>query len=136
MAGLTAEGLVIKRYSEILEEKRNRAISRFLDLVPPGDVVDTFDSSTLGRLIALSIPGEADLWEAIQQVYDSFNPNAAEGISLDNLVALGGLERRGESYSIAQAIFVGNNGTLIPTGRTVKSDTTGENFVTVESIAL
>src|SRR5690606_34886874 len=30
----------------------------------------------------------------------------------------------------------GNNGTLIPTGRTVKSDTTGENFVTVESIAL
>lgn len=30
MAGLTAEGLVIKRYSEILEEKRNRAIARFL----------------------------------------------------------------------------------------------------------
>lgn len=30
MAGLTAEGLVIKRYADILAEKRARAVTRFL----------------------------------------------------------------------------------------------------------
>lgn len=128
MAGLTAEGLVIKRYADILAEKRARAVTRFLDLVPPGDEVDTSDSSTLGRLIALSIPGEADLWEAIQEVFDAFNPNAAEGIALDNLVALAGIERFGETHSTAQAVFTGDVGTLIPQGSTVRATTSSTNW--------
>lgn len=128
MAGLTAEGLVIKRYADILEEKRNRAVSRFLDLVEPWDQVDTGDSTTLGRLIALSIPGEADLWEAVQEVYSAFDPNAATGVALDNLVALGGIERFGETRSTAQAIFTGDTGTLITQGSTVRATTTSTNW--------
>jgi len=131
MAGLTAEGLVIKRYTEILAEKRERAISRFLDLVPPGDRVDVSDSSTLGRLIALSIPGETDLWEAIQEVYDGQNPNAAVGIALDNIVALGGIERFGETRSTVQALFTGDIGTAISQGSVVRSSATGEDWVVI-----
>lgn len=131
MAGLTAEGLVIKRYADILAEKRARAVTRFLDLVPPGDEVDTSDSSTLGRLIALSIPGEADLWEAVQEVFDAFNPNAAEGIALDNLVALGGIERFQESFSTVQAVFTGDAGTFISQGSTVRATTTSTNWSVV-----
>lgn len=131
MAGLTAEGLVIKRYAEILTEKRERAVTRFLDLVPPGDTVDTSDSSTLGRLIALSIPGEADLWEAVQEVFDAFNPNAAEGIALDNLVALGGIERFGQTNSTVQALFSGATSTSIPVGSVVSSPSTGESWSVV-----
>jgi len=127
MAGLTPEGLVIKRYSEILEEKRARAVSRFLDLVGPNDTVDTSDSSTLGRLIALSIPGEADLWEAAQEVYSAFDPNAAYGVALDNLVALGGIERFQESFSTVQAVFTGDAGTFISQGSTVRATTTSTN---------
>lgn len=131
MAGLTAEGLVIKRYSEILEEKRERAITRFLDLIEPGDQVDVSDSSTLGRLISLSIPGEADLWEAVQEVYDAFNPNAATGVSLDNLVALAGIERFGETHSTVQGVFAGSTSTMIPPGSVVNSRTTGEDWEVV-----
>lgn len=136
MAGLTAEGLVIKRYSKILEDKRNKAVSLFLDLVGPNDVVDTSDSTTLGRLIALSVPGEADLWEAIQEVYDAFNPNAATGVSLDNLVALGGLNRLPASSSTAALLLSGDRGTLIPMGSVVSSPATGERFTLTQPVGL
>ena len=59
---LTAEGLVIKRLSELLAERRQLAVQLFQDLTPPNGVVDTSTSSALGRLIDLSCPSDADLW--------------------------------------------------------------------------
>src|SRR5690606_24282016 len=94
------------------------------------------NSSALGRLIALAAPGEADVWEAVQQVYSAVEPKSATGVALDNLVALGGIARFANTYSTAQAIFTGNNGTLIPAGSVVSSDTTGESFNVVGSVAL
>ena len=136
MAGITPEGLVIKRLSEVLSDKRAQAVQLFQDLVSPGDVIDTSASSALGRLIALAAPGEADLWEAVQEVYAAFDPNSATGIALDNLVALGGITRFSNTYTTAQALFTGNNGTLIPAGSVVNSSTTGESFNVVASVAL
>jgi len=133
---LTAEGLVIKRLSELLAERRQLAVQLFQDLVPPGGVVDTSTSSTLGRLIDLSCPSDADLWEAIQQVYSAFDPNSATGIPLDNLVALGGITRFQNTYTTAQMLFTGDNGTLIPAGSVVSSATTGERFNVLASVAL
>src|SRR5690606_30108468 len=77
-----------------------------------------------------------DVWEAIQQVYSAFDPNSATGVALDNLVALGGITRFANTYSTSQAIFTGNNGTLIPAGSVVSSDTTGESFNVVASVGL
>lgn len=136
MAGITPEGLVIKRLSEVLSDKRAQAVQLFQDLVSPGDVIDTSASSALGRLIALAAPGEADLWEAVQEVYSAFDPNSATGIALDSLVALGGLTRFENTFTTAQALFTGNNGTLIPAGSVVSSATTGQSFNVVASVAL
>lgn len=133
---LTAEGLVIKRLSELLAERRQLAVQLFQDLTIPGEVVDTSTSSTLGRLIDLSCPSDADLWEAIQQVYSAFDPNSATGIPLDNLVALGGITRFQNTYTTAQMLFTGDNGTLIPAGSVVSSATTGERFNVLASVAL
>lgn len=133
---LTAEGLVIKRLSELLAERRQLAVQLFQGLVVPGEVVDTSTSSTLGRLIDLSCPSDADLWEAIQQVYSAFDPNSATGIPLDNLVALGGITRFQNTYTTAQMLFTGDNGTLIPAGSVVSSATTGERFNVLGSVAL
>ncbi|QDP50314.1 MAG: putative baseplate protein J [Prokaryotic dsDNA virus sp.] len=133
---LTAEGLVIKRLSELLAERRQLAVQLFQDLTPPNGVVDTSTSSALGRLIDLSCPSDADLWEAIQQVYSAFDPNSATGIPLDNLVALGGITRFQNTYTTAQMLFTGDNGTLIPAGSVVSSATTGERFNVLGSVAL
>lgn len=137
MAGLTDSGLDIKRLVEVITDLRQEAVPIFQDLLEdPNDIVDTSEDSTLGRLIGLISPSLADLWEAVQEVYSAFDPNSATGIALDNLVALGGITRFSNTYTTAQAIFTGNNGTLIPAGSVVSSATTGQSFNVVASVAL
>ncbi len=136
MAGVTDAGFVIKRLTEILADDRALAVQLFQDLVAPGDLVDTSDSSALGRLISLAAPSEADLWEAAQEVYAAFDPNSATGIALDNLVAYAGLTRKEQTFTTASIIVAGDTNTLIPVGQTVSSSTTGEQFTTTGAISL
>ena len=134
--GLTEQGFVLKRFPDILNEQRQKAVELFIPLVPPGDSVDTSDSSALGRIIALDAAGDSDLWEVAQMVYSAFDPNSATGLALDNIVSYGGISRFGESFSTAVAVFSGDNGTLIPSGNTVKASISGNQFTTVGSVAL
>jgi len=134
--GVTDQGFAIKRLDTILTEKRNKATQLFQDLVTPGDIVDTSASSALGRLIGLVAPGESDLWEALQEVYSAFDPNQATGIALDNLVALGGIQRLGATHSTAVAVFTGNVGTLITAGSTVRGTTTAEDWQVIGSVGI
>ena len=136
MAGVTDSGFVIKRLAEILSDDRALAVQLFQDLVLPGDIVDTSDSSALGRLIALASPSEADLWEAAQEVYAAFDPNSATGIALDNLVAYAGITRKEQTFTTSSILVAGDTNTLIPVGQTVSSSTTGEQFTTVGAISL
>lgn len=114
MAGLTSEGLEIKRLGEVVSSLKDEAVPIFQDLVLPDDVVDTSDSSTIGRLIGLISPSLSDLWEAVQELYWAFDPNSARGIALDNLVMYGGLTRRPASKTTATVVVWGNEGTFIP----------------------
>lgn len=125
MAGLTINGLEIKSLDDVLNDSRERAADIFADLVPPGDVVDTGDNSALGRIIGVMAPGEADLWEAIQQVYNSFNPNTAVGISLDNIVSLSGINRLVATPTRAQVLLEGDTNTIVssPAGKAFSSTT-------------
>lgn len=134
--GLSDSGFLVKRLQDILTEQRQKAVEKFQDLVSPTDVVDTSDSSALGRLIALDAAGDADLWEVAQMVYSAFDPNSATGIALDNIVAYGGISRFGASYTTAIGLFAGDNGTMVPAGNTVKAPITSNQFTTMMSIAL
>lgn len=136
MAGVTDAGFVIKRLAEILADDRALAVQLFQDLVAVGDVVDTSDSSALGRLISLAAPSEADLWEAAQEVYAAFDPNSATGIALDNLVAYAGLTRKEQTFTTSSVLVAGDTNTLIPVGQTVGSSFSGEQFTTVGAISL
>lgn len=133
--GVTDEGFVLKRLQDILTEQRAYAVTLFQDLVSPGDVVDTSDSSALGRLINMDAFGDADLWEVAQMVYSAFDPNSATGTALDNLVQYGGISRQGASYSTAIGLFQGTNGVLLNAGQTVSAPITGNQFTTVDTIA-
>ncbi len=133
--GLSDNGFVVKRLNDILTEQRQKAVELFQDLVEPGDVVDTSDSSLLGRLISLDAAGDADLWEVAQQTWSAFDPNSATGISLDNLVQYGGIARFGASPSTATGLFIGANGTLIPGGSVIK-DINNKQWSVSGSVAL
>ncbi len=135
MAGLTDQGLEIKRLSDVLTDNRQRAREIFSDLVAPGDEVDVSDNSALGRMIGVVAPAEADLWEAIQQVHNSFNPNAATGVALDNLVALSGIVRLQAMPTSAQVVLSGDVNTQVPSTTKIQSTQTRATF-SVQSLTL
>lgn len=137
MAGVTTTGFVGKRLPEVLDDNRSLAVLTFQDLVLPGDNVDVSDSGALGRLVALASPGEADLWEAAQEVYSAFDANSATGISLDNMILLSGIPARFENtYTTAQVLLGGDTGTLIASGNIVSSPTTSAQFAIVSDVTL
>lgn len=133
--GISDEGFTLKRLNDILTEQRARAVQLFQDLVEQGDIVDTSDSSILGRLISLDSVGDADLWEVAQQSWNALDPNSATGISLDNIAQYGGIARFPASASTATALFAGDNGTLISGGSVVRSADNNE-FSVSGSVAL
>lgn len=128
MAGLTPEGLTVLRLPEVVEELRDKAREIWADTVPEGEVVNVEDNSAIGRQIGVVAPSGADLWEAVQQVYDAFNPNTAAGISLDNIVALGGVTRIPSSPTRATCLVTGNTNIIIPANSKVTSSTTGKTY--------
>lgn len=125
MAGLSRQGLEIKTLDDVLTDYKTNAASIFSDLVPAGDVVDVTDNSALGRMIGVIAPAEASLWEALQQVYDSFNPTTAIGFALDNIVALSGITRLTAQPTRAQVILEGDFNTIVssPQGKAYSSST-------------
>lgn len=134
--GLTPQGFIVKRLADILTDQRQKAVDQFQDLVEPGDVVDTSDSALLGRLISLDSSGDADLWEAAALVYSAFDPNSAVGIALDNLVAIGGLTRQGETSTTVPLLLAGDTNTSIPIGSEVSSNSTNNRFTTSQLVQL
>lgn len=136
MAGLTSTGFEILRLPEIKEGLEEEAVQIFSDLVPTGDVVDVSPNSILGRLIGIVSPAHAAIWEGLQQVHDSFNPNAATGYSLDNIVALSGIVRRDEAPTRASVLLEGNANTAISLSARASSQATKRSFSFVAPVTL
>lgn len=113
MAGLSNEGFEVKEYNDIVESLQERAVQIFGDVVPAGDTVDVSENTALGRMIALVTPSLFDLWQGEQQVYDAFNPQAADGIALDNMVTLSGISRFGSAATVAQCVVEGSFGSFV-----------------------
>ena len=82
MAGLTSEGLVIQTLPEVVDTLKTTASNLWQDVTADGEAVNVDDNSAIGRQIGVVAPSISDLWEAVQEVYDAFNPSAAEGIAL------------------------------------------------------
>lgn len=125
MAGLSRQGLEIKTLDDVLTDYKTNASSIFSDLVAAGDVVDTGGGSALGRMIGVIAPAEASLWEALQQVFNSFNPVTAIGVALDNIVALSGITRLTAQATRAQVLLEGDLNTIVgsPPGKAYSSST-------------
>lgn len=125
MAGLSRQGLEIKTLDEVLTDYKLNASSIFSDLVAAGDVVDVSDVGALGRMIGVIAPAEASIWEALQQVFDSFNPVTAVGIALDNIIALSGITRLASQPTRASVIFEGDLNITVssPQGKAYSSST-------------
>lgn len=108
--GLTPTGFVRKPLEVILAdiEARQRAtIAEDIDQSP--ESVLGQNNGILAREISLG-------WEALEDVYNSFDPDSAEDTSLVNLSKLTGTEKRDASYSIVVMTVNLDIGTLLESG--------------------
>lgn len=130
MAGLTSTGFTAKRFDQILTSIKAALKPAF------GSGVDTSEDSIVMQIvnpIALEIE---EGWQGTQKVYDSMNPNHAEGVALDNIGAITSVPRVQGAKSTVIVDCEGSEGSVIPKYFQLAVETTGEIFQTKASHTL
>ena len=111
---LTAEGFVRQRLAEIKADYDKR----FTDALGP---VNTAPDSVTGQMIGIFSAALDDVYELLQDIYDSMYPPTAEGVSLDGAVSFIGMQRLGAESTSAVVMLYGSESTLVPQGALVRS---------------
>lgn len=128
--GLTDDGLVIPTTSEIRESLNTQIRNRF------GASVDLGDESILGQLTGIVAAALASLWEELEAVNSSQDPDKATGAGLEAVSAITGTFRPLASYSTVDVTLTGTPTTVVPSGNEVKTSSTGKAFITLTSATI
>jgi len=121
---LTSNGLEAKRFNDILSSiNQDLSVSLGVDL-------NTSPDTVLGILTNIFSGAVAQQELLSQAVADNFNIDKAEGIFLDNLVALNNLKRLNESVTQGNIFITASvDGLSIPSG-TLFTDNQSNNYTT------
>jgi uncharacterized phage protein gp47/JayE len=115
---LDANGFAIKSREQILTELRQRVLTS--PVLNPNGRVNLGSDSVLGVLINIFADKYSDSYQLMQSVYASQYVQSAEGVSLENLVALNGVIRRPAISSTVTLQAGGVDGTSITAGSIVR----------------
>lgn len=127
--GVTPQGFKSKRLIDIKNELEDLFIGEFGD-------INLDPQSVTGQLIGIYSKVLADVWENLNDVYESQYPNSATGISLDNVVSLNGLTRLPAERTSVIGVATGVEGTLIPAGSLARIPTTGQVFFSTQNTVI
>jgi uncharacterized phage protein gp47/JayE len=122
--GVTTTGFVRKTFDNIQTSLQTRWKDKL------GQNQDVSDDSPNSKIIALMAEAADEIWGVAEDAYNSNNRNSAEGIPLDNALALIGIQRNDRSKATADVSFKGTNTTAIPKFTQVKQPSTGLIFQT------
>ena len=125
--GITAQGFIIKDENTILSEMITDAKSRF------GETQDLSYADPIGQTVAIAAKALSQTWEALEDTYNSFYVDQAEGVSLDRVVALRGIVRREPQPSDVVLTYYGVNGTNVPVGLVMSQTPQGIQFQNIQS---
>lgn len=128
--GLSSLGFNRKRLNTLLEEIETEIKTIF------GDDFNVSPETPDGQILGVISESNANLWEIAEEAYNAFNPSAATGFTLSNLVQLNGITRLAATYTTVQLSLTGDPGTIIPISSLISSSTTGEIFSTDNEITL
>lgn len=127
--GLTINGFVAKRQSQIQSEIQDSLRSAF------GQNINLLPESVFGQIVGIFSERESLVWELSEAVYSSQYPGGAEGVSVDNILALNALKRLAASPSRANVFLYGTPGTLIPAGSLIHVDGSATDQFSTDSDA-
>ena len=114
--GVTATGFKRKPKSVILQELEDLMKAKF------GQDLDTSPESPEGQMISIIADATAPLWEVAEHSYNAFNPNAATGVTLENLTQINNIKKKKATPTTVVVTFTGTNGIVIPLGTMVSSN--------------
>lgn len=126
--GISETGFEIKRLDEIISETEAEFKVVF------GTGLNTAPESADGQIIGSVSETFSNLWEIAQGAYNAFNPSAASGDALTNLVQLNGITRLPASKSRASLTITGIDNTVIPKGSIVSNVNSGNKFATEKEV--
>ena len=121
--GLTKQGFRPKQLEHVLFELGFAHKANF----GPGVNLDP-ETSVAGRLIGIYGERETLLWELAKDVHDASRPSSAEGLPLDDIGEITNLERLQETSSTVVVKCLGTVGTVIPQGRVMSVNGSGDRF--------
>lgn len=123
--GLTPEGPNIKRLDTILDEMHNDLSKKW------GFNTRQNPQSLVNHLLTNVADRVAELWEFGEDIYYSQYPSTAEGVSLDNAAQFGGCTRKTGSKSYYPIHCKGTDGTILPLGTMIASNTNPKTYLTI-----
>lgn len=126
--GVSSTGFNRKRLDLLLEEINAEMKSVF------GDNLNVSPESPDGQVNGVVSESNANLWEIAEEAFNAFNPSAANGVALSNLVQLNGITRSAATSSRANLTLTGTTGVTVPAGSLVSTSDTGDQFSTEEDV--
>lgn len=91
---VTSEGLITESLTEVTGDLQNDFKGIY------GSDINIDQNSPDGQIIGIFSQAKIDLLDLITQVYNSFDPDVAEGSSLDARVGINGIQRLGGTYPV------------------------------------
>ncbi|MGN6108541.1 MAG: hypothetical protein ACTHU0_25775 [Kofleriaceae bacterium] len=88
------------------------------------------DKSILGQITGILAERLASLWEQLEAVNSSQDPDKASGAGLEALCAMTGTFRPAATYSMTNLVLTGTPLTLVLAGNKAKTSSTGQKFLT------
>ena len=136
MAGVSPSGWESKRLADVLSDADQQLVT--IDDPATGEFLETGLSSEDPAMQVVKVPleGVGLAWQAMQLVYQQFDPNSATGASQSNLVQLNGINRLDASPSIVTLTLGGTPATVIPAGQLVSDANNVNQWSTLASVTL
>lgn len=128
--GITPTGFNTKRLDLLLEELNAEMKAIF------GDNLNLSPESPDGQVNGVISESNANLWELAEKAYNSFNPSAASGATLSDLVQLNNITRQPATPSTVELTMTGTPGTIIPVGSLVSTVDSSVEFATDAEVTI
>lgn len=124
---LTKDGFTRLRLAEI----KSQYDALFISALGP---LNTNADSVIGQTLGIFSAALDDVWEALQDNYDSMYPATASGTALDGAVSYVGLSRLAASATAVTAAVYGVEGTVIPAGSVCR--TSSASYSTTSEVVI
>jgi uncharacterized phage protein gp47/JayE len=122
--GVTSWGFLRKPLSQIVADVQDQLRLAF------GQNVDLSEDGPYGQLVAALAQLVDDAWQVTEAVYDSFDPDAADGPRLVSICGITGTVPKTPTQSTVIGTAIGTAGSVVKAGTQVQVQNSGPLFAT------